>query len=156
MLNQKSVVGFVCGNCHKKVFIYQAMGTSNRNHCPFCLWSKHVDAVLSGDRKSICKNLMKPIGLTFKQTSKHKYEKDSVGEVMLVHQCVDSRCRKVSINRIAADDDSNRIMSVFRSSLSLSLNRRILMRKTGICLLDLANEKSLGVALFGKGGFGTI
>jgi len=45
---------------------------------------------------------MRPIGLTYKRTRK-KYG-DQRGEMMLVHLCMD--CGKVSLNRVAADDDS--------------------------------------------------
>ena len=33
-----------------------------RNHCPYCLWSLHVDE-LPGDRASECRQPMEPIGL---------------------------------------------------------------------------------------------
>jgi hypothetical protein len=32
---------------------------SYRNHCPACLWSKHVD-VQPGDRAATCRGLMRP------------------------------------------------------------------------------------------------
>ncbi|WP_265181671.1 RNHCP domain-containing protein [Geomicrobium sp. JCM 19055] len=35
---------------------------SYRNHCPSCLYSKHVD-VIPGDRASTCHSLMEPIDL---------------------------------------------------------------------------------------------
>lgn len=59
---------------------------------------------------------MKPIGLTMKK-SRNKYQLSPRGELMLVHAC--SECESISINRIAADDDPQMIMAVFRSSLSL-------------------------------------
>ncbi|WP_420871372.1 RNHCP domain-containing protein [Lysinibacillus xylanilyticus] len=37
---------------------------SFRNHCPKCLFSKHVDTV-PGDRASTCKGLMRPIGVDY-------------------------------------------------------------------------------------------
>ena len=82
---------FICKNCNKKVFL-NAPGTKNRNHCPYCLYSLHVD-VESGDRKSPCNGKMRPIG---------KFCKDD-GEEMLVHEC--EKCGFVRWNRIAGDDD---------------------------------------------------
>ncbi len=82
---------FTCKNCHKKVY-YKAQGTKNRNHCPFCLYSLHVDSEV-GDRKSTCGGLMRPIGKIYK----------SDGEEVLVHECL--ICHQIRKNRIAGDDD---------------------------------------------------
>jgi hypothetical protein len=78
-------------------------GVNNRNHCSYCLWSCHLDLFAAGDRLSACKAPMKPIGLTMKK-SRNKYQRERRGELMLIHECVE--CRTLSINRIAADDDS--------------------------------------------------
>src|SRR5512139_2755149 len=77
-------------------------GVHNRNHCPYCLWSRHLDLYEAGDRLAACKAGMRPVGLTLKR-SRDKYGGQAAGELMLVHQC--SECGKLSINRIAADDD---------------------------------------------------
>lgn len=89
-------------------------GVNNRNHCPYCLHSKHVDLLRSGDRLAACKAEMRPVGLTLKQRHK-KYASEDSGELMLIHRCSD--CGKVSINRIAADDDYDRIMEVYEKSI---------------------------------------
>lgn len=44
--------GFVCEFCHAEV--YPLVNGSYRNHCPRCLFSKHVDDSL-GDRASHCR-----------------------------------------------------------------------------------------------------
>jgi hypothetical protein len=77
-------------------------GVQNRNHCPFCLWSRHLDGQAAGDRRSACKALMEPVGLTTKR-SRNKYASEPDGELMLIHRC--TVCGKLVINRIAADDD---------------------------------------------------
>ena len=81
---------FTCKNCHKKVF-FEAPGTKNRNHCPYCLYSLHVDNH-SGDRESACGGLMEPIGKIFKLDE----------EEVLVHECLE--CGKIRKNRVAGDD----------------------------------------------------
>lgn len=43
---------FVCEVCGTKV-----KGTSYTNHCPNCLWSKHVDQNVPGDRAELCHGL---------------------------------------------------------------------------------------------------
>ena len=52
---QKKVENFSCKNC--KNFV---VGKGYTNHCPKCLWSRHVD-INPGDRKEKCKGMMKPI-----------------------------------------------------------------------------------------------
>jgi hypothetical protein len=41
-------------------------GVHNRNHCPYCLWSRHLDLYAAGDRLSACKAPMQPVALTRK------------------------------------------------------------------------------------------
>lgn len=82
---------FICENCDKKV-LFDAPGTRNRNHCPFCLFSKHIDNAI-GDRSASCGGLMQPVGKIYKPD----------GEEVLVHKC--RKCGKIRKNRIAGDDD---------------------------------------------------
>ena len=100
---------FRCLNCKRIICHSQFTGTEHRNHCPFCLYSKHVDEKTSGDRKSTCKAKMAPIGLTFK----YQYAIRN-GELMLIHKC--TNCDKISINRIAGDDFQDEILAVFEKS----------------------------------------
>ncbi|MFH1631583.1 MAG: RNHCP domain-containing protein [bacterium] len=51
---------FVCEHCNRAVPPLRVGGY--RNHCPYCLYGKHVDNV-PGDRRAGCQGLMKPIGL---------------------------------------------------------------------------------------------
>jgi hypothetical protein len=83
---------FKCGHC--KQFIGAPLaGGRQRNHCPNCLYSRHVDDTAPGDRKSDCHALMKPIGLITRRN----------GEEAIVHRCLG--CGKEGPNRIAADDN---------------------------------------------------
>lgn len=110
---------FRCIRCRNPVATDPILaGVNNRNHCPYCLHSKHMDLWKAGDRMAACKAAMRPIGLTIKRSRK-KYTHPNSGELMLVHQCLD--CRKISINRIAADDDCDRIMEIYEASLQSSL-----------------------------------
>lgn len=52
---KRVVEDFVCEHCG-----FEVKGSGYTNHCPKCLWSKHVD-VFPGDREEVCKGLMKPI-----------------------------------------------------------------------------------------------
>lgn len=54
---QKNDSGFICANCGKSV---EPLGYSSRNHCPFCLWSMHLDEN-PGDRQAECGGKMMPI-----------------------------------------------------------------------------------------------
>ncbi len=94
---------FTCKHCGQFVSACTALsGVVNRNHCPYCLHSRHVDLFEAGDRLCACKSLMAPVGLTVKR-SRDKYANNGQGELMLVHRC--TACGDLSINRIAADDD---------------------------------------------------
>ena len=94
---------FKCCNCGQWVFFTKFISTKHRNHCPFCLWSKHVDLDKPGDRSFKCQVDMKSIGLTFEHEGMGKYGKLWQGELMLIHEC--TGCVKISINRIATDDN---------------------------------------------------
>ena len=92
---------FVCGHC-------QTMVPANtdghyRNHCPWCLWSLHVDD-LPGDRASECRQLMEPIGLV---------EKSGKGW-QVVHRC--TACGHRQPNRLvrdgAAPDDLDLVLQL--------------------------------------------
>ncbi|MDP7069586.1 MAG: RNHCP domain-containing protein [Candidatus Peribacteraceae bacterium] len=82
---------FTCEHCRADV--QELTDGSYRNHCPKCLWSKHVDDKGPGDRASPCKSLMEPIGIDY-----HKKK-----GWMIVHQC--TACRKKIPNKAACDDD---------------------------------------------------
>ncbi len=95
MSNQNREKSFMCRNCGFEVSL-DAPGTKNRNHCPVCLYSRHVD-VKRGDRKSKCGGMMKPIGVTRRDD----------GEAVIVHQC--QSCGFISKNRVAGDDNDDLI-----------------------------------------------
>ncbi len=63
---------FVCEKCGIIV-----IGNGYTNHCPACLWSKHVDDI-PGDRSIECGGMMQPIGVEVKH-----------GEISrVIHKCV--------------------------------------------------------------------
>jgi len=82
---------FTCGNCRRGVEPLES--GSYRNHCPFCLYSKHVDEEGPGDRLSECKGLMKPVGID---------QRSSKG-FMVLFEC--TVCGKKISNKAAPDDD---------------------------------------------------
>lgn len=139
--------GFSCAQCGFSVTTSRDMsGVNNRNHCPRCTWSKHVDEFKAGDRKAECKSRMQPIGLTLKQTPK-RYNREAVGELMLIHRC--TGCGKLSINRIAADDDATMIYQVFNRSLGLTEKWKYLLKDEGIRLLGSTDLTVVYSQLFG-------
>jgi hypothetical protein len=83
---------FKCGHC--KAFIGPTVsGGRHRNHCPLCLYSRHVDDRQPGDRASTCRSLMAPVG-TFHRPK---------GEQVILHRCLG--CGVERYNRVAADDN---------------------------------------------------
>ena len=136
---------FKCAHC--QVIVSSAhflSAVNNRNHCPYCLWSCHLDLYAAGDRLSACKGQMKPIGLTMK-LGRNKYRLDKGGELMLIHHCIE--CGSLSINRIAADDDSSTIYLVFQSSIQSHIH--ILCEGYGIIALKSTDSDVLHMQLFG-------
>lgn len=60
---QRKIENFKCDHCGKEV-----TGSGYTNHCPECLWSKHVD-IFPGDRGNECKGMMRPVD-AFQKTGK--------------------------------------------------------------------------------------
>lgn len=139
---------FICNNCEEQIFFSEFIGTLNRNHCPYCLWSKHLDLEKAGDRKSNCKMGMKPIGLTFKQKRVDKYGKIRQGELMLIHKCV--KCGKISINRLAGDDNSEIIMKIFEESQKIDLIEKNQLEQNDIKIIGSKMKKEIIIQLFGN------
>lgn len=139
---------FKCAHCYTLVSsAHMLSGVNNRNHCPYCLWSCHLDLYAAGDRLSACKAPMSPIGLTQKQ-GRNKYQRDARGELMLVHQCIE--CNTLSINRIAADDDSDTILAVFQESLALDPSLRVACQGHGIVILTQKDSRIVYAQLYGR------
>lgn len=89
---------FTCENCG--VFV---KGSGYTNHCPKCLWSKHVD-INPGDRENACGGLMKPIRIEMKGR-----------EYMIVAKCV--KCGLEKRNKTDKEDDMSIIMKVSRDGI---------------------------------------
>ena len=138
---------FRCRQCEALVTAHPMLsGVKNRNHCPYCLWSQHVDLSEAGDRLSACKASMEPIGLTVKQRQ-NKYGNGSSGELMLIHRC--TACNKYSINRIAADDFSDKLLEVFLASESMEPITRCKLEACGIRLLQRSDHQVVKYQLYG-------
>ena len=91
--------GFRCRHCHGFVCPLP-YGGHHRNHCPFCLYSRHVDDRKPGDRMSSCGASMEPAG----------YFQRPNGEYVIVHRCLG--CDLERFNRIAADDDFDLVLAL--------------------------------------------
>jgi len=90
---QRNKEDFVCEHCGHKV-----QGTGYTNHCPKCLYSKHVD-VNPGDRGHICQGLMEPIGI-----------ETTGGETVIIHKCI--QCRTVKRNKTSPEDSTEEVIRV--------------------------------------------
>lgn len=86
---------FVCENCG---IVVMPLGYTARDHCPKCLYSKHVD-IMPGDRESKCGGLLEPISIEkFKDTYK------------VIYRC--RKCHQNHKNIMARDDDMNEIIKL--------------------------------------------
>ena len=143
-----SEYGFKCRHCQAYIYaLHMISGVQNRNHCPFCLWSRHVDHAQAGDRMSACKANMQPLGLTLKR-GHNRYGRETHGELMLIHRCKD--CGKLSINRLAADDQAERLMELYRSSFNMDAKIKGQLEASGICLLQAEDIKLVVSQLHGN------
>jgi hypothetical protein len=89
---RRRAASFRCAHCRLDVS-ERAPGTAHRNHCPNCLWSRHVDDDVPGDRAAECGSLMEAIAITVRGD----------GEWVLVHRC--AGCDEIHLNRSAGDDN---------------------------------------------------
>ena len=86
---------FICQNCGKLV---DKLNYTARDHCPYCLHSKHVD-IMPGDRQNNCQGLLVPITIEkFKDTYK------------IIYRC--EKCKKIHKNIIANDDNMDLIIEL--------------------------------------------
>ena len=89
---------FTCKVCGRLCTPENA-GSDHRNHCPNCLSSLHVD-IEPGDRESDCGGIMEPVAVWVRRG----------GEWAIIHRC--KRCGALSSNRVAADDNPMKLMSI--------------------------------------------
>ena len=87
---------FVCEHCGAKV-----KGNGYTNHCPQCLYSKHVD-INPGDRMADCGGLMEPIDIE---------QKD--GKYIIVQSC--QKCGFIRRNKVEDNDNFDAILQVIHT-----------------------------------------
>jgi len=92
----KNDCGFVCENCGKNV---APLNYTSRDHCPFCLVSKHVD-INPGDRANACQGMLVPISL----------ELNSKKGKVIVFKC--QKCGELHKNICAEDDDFETLLKL--------------------------------------------
>jgi len=90
---QRRQEDFTCEKCEISV-----KGTGYTNHCPSCLWSKHVD-INPGDRAAICQGIMEPIGIEMKN-----------GKYIIIHRCI--KCGFKKKNKTAKNDNFDTIIQI--------------------------------------------
>lgn len=83
-------------------------GDGYTNHCPRCLWSRHVD-VAPGDRAADCGGLMRPVGV---EARAH--------DVVLTHVC--ELCGHRRRNRTAPADDETALLRVATEAASAAVD----------------------------------
>jgi len=83
---QRKKENFKCLNCGTEV-----AGTGYTDHCPVCLWSRHVD-INPGDRAEKCRGLLEPVGVEVK-----------AGGYVICYKCRECGFR----HRVRASGDDN-------------------------------------------------
>lgn len=87
---------FVCEHCNKEV---NPLNYTSRDHCPYCLYSKHVD-INPGDRAEECKGLLVPVGM----------EPNPKKGYMIIFRC--QKCGMIRKNKAAEDDNMDLLISL--------------------------------------------
>ena len=93
---QRRIEDFVCEHCGARV-----AGSGYTNHCPRCLWSKHVD-VYPGDRAAACGGMMEPVRLEGPSPA-----------YTIVHRCV--RCGHERRNKVLSGDDPDAVIEIAKN-----------------------------------------
>ena len=89
----KRIEDFTCAHCGARV-----SGNGYTNHCPHCLYSRHVDNQ-PGDRASTCGGMVKPISV-----------EKSGNDFIITHKC--EKCGKVIRQHASENDDMDAIISL--------------------------------------------
>ena len=92
----RRVEDFRCARCGTEV-----RGDGFTNHCPRCLWSRHVD-VAPGDRRDECRGMMRPVVV---EPGRKAWT--------IVHRC--ESCGFERRNRSAPADDYDALLAVAAS-----------------------------------------
>lgn len=90
---------FVCENCGKNI---SKLNYTARDHCPYCLYSKHLD-INPGDRLNTCHGLLKPIAI---EKFKDSYK--------IVYKC--TKCGMIHKNIMATDDNMDLIIELTKET----------------------------------------
>lgn len=96
---RKKKEDFVCEHCS-----FEVKGNGYTNHCPICLWSKHVD-INPGDRKAECQGMMKPVGV---EGTTNKY--------VVVNRC--EVCGYEKRNKSAENDNIEALLVVIAEKIA--------------------------------------
>ncbi len=92
----RRIENFTCAHCGHDV-----VGNGYTNHCPHCLWSRHVDNT-PGDRAATCGGMMAPIAATV-----------SGNGFIITHKC--EKCGKQIRQHTADNDDIDTIIGISRN-----------------------------------------
>ncbi|MEM0200796.1 MAG: RNHCP domain-containing protein [Candidatus Micrarchaeaceae archaeon] len=76
----------MCYNCN-----FNVKGNGYTDHCPNCLYGKHVD-INPGDRKNTCKGNLKPTSTLYKN-----------GSIIIFYKC--SKCNAIKKFKEAKEDN---------------------------------------------------
>jgi rubrerythrin len=97
MSDQKNFIrvkeDFRCENCG-----YKVKGDGYTDHCPLCLWGKHVDDKIPGDRASDCGGMMEPMAAVWVK-----------GDIKIEYRC--QKCNHRFTVKRAKDDKIEELIS---------------------------------------------
>ncbi|HWO07049.1 MAG TPA: RNHCP domain-containing protein [Candidatus Paceibacterota bacterium] len=96
----RTTENFTCEHCGTAV-----TGDGYTNHCPACLWSKHVD-IHPGDRAARCGGMMKPV----------RVEGSTAAGYVIVHRCI--VCGHERRQKTGQNDSTEALLAIVNSQNS--------------------------------------
>ena len=96
MTFERRIEDFKCAHCN-----FAVEGNGYTNHCPKCLYSKHVD-ISPGDRAATCGGLMEPVSV----------EGSTGSGYILRHKCL--KCGLEKRNAVVPEDDPDAVVALAR------------------------------------------
>lgn len=99
---QRKIENFACEHCG-----LQMEGDGYTNHCPRCLWSRHVD-IQPGDRLANCHGMMEPVAVS-----------GSLNAYRILHRC--QACGAEKWNQAQADDYFDQLLAIAQAQVKRNL-----------------------------------
>ncbi len=102
---QRRKEDFICAQCG-----HATKGSGYTNHCPKCLFSRHVD-VYPGDRAATCGGMMEPVSVGIEKNAH-----------FIMYRCL--QCGHEKRNKVSQNDDFDAVVRIAQLSSTVSSGKK--------------------------------